>query len=578
MSLLFKKRLKKFKSNSIKNINLFLSEKSLPSLYTKDYSFPKLNSNNKLLINQEENLVKSLNLDDIKTKIPFIQISNNTKVNIFNKKVEEKRKEKLKEWDIKDIFFNANNKINSNLDFEKAKEFKQKIYLEKITSLEKEKNLVEKLKESENKLKNLKEKRDIIYKKIEDYTNKLNKCSYEMDDLKSENNITQRMILNLIKRRQTKVSSSEKSIELINNLDKFKSQKREYDIYQEKKNLLLNNIIDCNSNIIQLNKKQNENKILITQIQEEYKKLKKELLDYYHQILLEGVDTRKYGLSWVIEEIWNLGEEVNMNFIPDFLDVKGINFLFSITKKYNLLQKVKIQIEKFKKDSCKNLNIRKNNKINIKTNKNIFSTGLGNIEKEGPDNINMKILEYNNPSLIKIRDYIKMKKKSEIFRNSKYTNKSMSFPKPFINNKSNKKINLKIFLSNSNISNENNKIDEDSLTSRKTECFDKFQKLKFWEKYIEKDIEMEKNSELKRIWNEFTRNDYEKKFNIDIRIVISSLVGENNMIKEIEKQKNISNELKKIQKICSFYDTFENGKINNSQKININKIKLINIS
>ena len=33
------------------------------------------------------------------------------------------------------------------------------------------------------------------------------------------------------------------------------------------------------------------------------------------------------------------------------------------------------------------------------------------------------------------------------------------------------------------------------------------------------------------------------------------------MIKEIEKQKFISNELKKIRRICSFYEPYEKGKI-----------------
>ena len=79
---------------------------------------------------------------------------------------------------------------------------------------------------------------------------------------------------------------------------------------------------------------------------------------------------------------------------------------------------------------------------------------------------------------------------------------------------------------------------------------------------------------MKRIWNEFTENNYGKKYNTDIKMVISALVGENNMIKEIEKQKCISNELKKIRRICSFYDPYEKGK--NISKIYIQNKKGIN--
>ena len=431
---------------------------------------------------------------------------------------------------------------------------------------------------SENKLKTLKEKRDENFKTINEYTKKLDNYSYELDDLKSENILNQSMLLNIIKRRHTKITLTPQSVELINNInnqDKFESQKREYIIYQEKKGKLLNKIFNCKSHISQLIKEQNENKILITQAQKEYRNLKKELLDYYHKILYEGIDTRKSGLSWVIKAIWDLGEEVNMNFLPDFLDNKGINFIFSITKKYIFLQKIRMQIEKFKNDSCKNLNIRKINKLKINSNeKNIFNTGLKNIEKGGEDDIILRILEYKNPSLIKIKDYIKMKKKSEKIQNNDYKNRSMNFPVPSKNNKN--KITLKMLLdiSNNNISNENISNEEDSLTSRKIECMDKFKKIKSWEKYIEKNIEQSKNDEIKRIWNEFLVNNYGKKYNIDIRIVISSLVGENDMIKEMEKQKSISNELTRIKKICAFYDTFENGKTNNSQQINFKKIKL----
>ena len=70
-------------------------------------------------------------------------------------------------------------------------------------------------------------------------------------------------------------------------------------------------------------------------------------------ILLEGIDTRRDGLSWVIQSIWDLDEEVDLNYMPNFLDVNAINYLFTITKKINVLNNLRKYIERFKLDSFK---------------------------------------------------------------------------------------------------------------------------------------------------------------------------------------------------------------------------------
>ena len=310
----------------------------------------------------------------------------------------------------------------------------------------------------------------------------------------------------------------------------------------------------------------------------------------------------------MIQAIWDLGEEVKMNYMPNFLDIKGINYIFLMAKKNNLLKKVKKYITEFKADSSKKLIIKKitinnkpflspiktdENKLNLslinnanntnnnmnreKKEYNIFNTGLKNGNND--DNIIHKIIEYNSPSFIKIRDFIKMKNKEERIKyeiKNNFNSRSMSLPSY---NQNDKKITLKMFLdtNNNNNSFENIKNNNESLTSSQNiqkKYMDKFNQLKIYQKSIEKDIENTKKNELKRIWNEFTENNYGKKYNTDIKMVISALVGENNMIKEIEKQKCISNELKKIRRICSFYDPYEKGK--NISKIYIQDKKGIN--
>ena len=74
--------------------------------------------------------------------------------------------------------------------------------------------------------------------------------------------------------------------------------------------------------------------------------IKNELLIHYHKLLLEGKDTRKDGLSWIIKSIWNLKSNVVMSFIPKFLDKKSISFLFLYSDKLAEIEKYQKKIEK----------------------------------------------------------------------------------------------------------------------------------------------------------------------------------------------------------------------------------------
>lgn len=59
--------------------------------------------------------------------------------------------------------------------------------------------------------------------------------------------------------------------------------------------------------------------------------LKNEMLVHYHKLLHKGTDVRKDGLTWILQEIWNLGEKVQIRFMPKFLDEKAIDHLFTVS-------------------------------------------------------------------------------------------------------------------------------------------------------------------------------------------------------------------------------------------------------
>ena len=92
-----------------------------------------------------------------------------------------------------------------------------------------------------------------------------------------------------------------------------------------------------------------------------------------------------------------------------------------------------------------------------------------------------------------------------------------------------------------------------------------YEELKKLKNKIVRDLEILKKNELRRISREFLQNDYERRFNVPIEIVLNALVGEKNLIQENEKQKNYKQEFIKNIKNCNFYRIFEkNNNIKNN--------------
>ncbi|CDW88243.1 UNKNOWN [Stylonychia lemnae] len=55
-------------------------------------------------------------------------------------------------------------------------------------------------------------------------------------------------------------------------------------------------------------------------------------MKHYHELLHTGLDYRQEGLSWIIKSIWLLGESVNLQKMPKWLDNKGIEFLLDYSR------------------------------------------------------------------------------------------------------------------------------------------------------------------------------------------------------------------------------------------------------
>ena len=139
---------------------------------------------------------------------------------------------------------------------------------------------------------------------------------------------------------------------------------------------------------------------------EERNKIKKELLLHYHNVLLEGKDTRKEGLSWIIKAIWNLKSNVLLSYLPKYLDQQSISFLFSYSMKqvkmntiYKIIQALSVKLKQ-KEEIKEKRSVSKDNTVDEESNTietNIFDyNGYNNTSKESIEQ------EENNKDIINI--------------------------------------------------------------------------------------------------------------------------------------------------------------------------------
>ena len=277
-------------------------------------------------------------------------------------------------------------------------------------------------------------------------------------------------------------------------------------------------------------------------------KIKDSLYMYYLSILKEGRDTRDEGLAWVIAEILNLGKKVLISHIPKYLDEKSILYLFI---KAHLILKIKYiekQInelnsndkekkEKKKKSSRDSMKLKSMNTLNNIKEKFIYNNYENNNKK-------MPLIENekNGPNLIPI-SLNKYKACSVLLKKSdKKLPKSNSMIIYRHRNNYNNHINLE----------EKDILNHIKLNEKKKYLFKGNKKISF-EKYIALNEQMQKlkklketlkEKEMERIFEAFRLKKYFNKYNIDKKVVLSALIGEQNIAKECSIQDKKEKQLK----------------------------------
>ena len=371
------------KSSSVKELfkkRLFFSKSknNLPLITNSTIHYFRNNSNRsniqKLFLSKDENLVKKLNLDSKETPFELI----NEKSEIL-KILDEKREKYIVE--IKNSKEN-NVKENYFLDIKKRQ------YIKKSSMVQKEKEIKDELLVLKQKIDKLKEEKENYKNQITRLINKIDENEIFLDVIKSYNNSNTNILNDFNNGRRISTSKLKKTPSLSFIKADFKIKKnnlisnlqREFELNQKRKNKFINDILSNKENIKNLKEKIIEIKEELNDLKIKFNHDKKKLLNHYHYLFFEGIDTREEGLIWIILSIWDLDEDVNMDFIPNFLDEKAIEFLFTMANKKNSLLKVEKNIEKFLlknkmiKDTVNNNKNCNNNINNNNLNFEVFKT------------------------------------------------------------------------------------------------------------------------------------------------------------------------------------------------------------
>ena len=398
-----------------------------PKTFEKRKKFPKKLNIHKTLFSDGE-LVRNLDIDINPNLIMAKEAElKKMKENIdSNPDIELKRMGKYKAKQTTD-----ENDIESK---EKVKILEKK-YNDDLSEYKNIKQEKEKLGEHILNLINIIEDYKLELYTFTNYTNELYKQFLEKkEDKKTE-------IINKMKKlsydRIDEYNSLDEELHKLNTNDRF-------DFIEEikiKRKNVSENLIKAEELLKKLQEKKLGMNDKTKELKNKIKESKINLIKLYHISLYEGLDFRYEGLSSVIRAIWNLGVEVDVKYMPKYLDKILINFLFEHAKLVieinNWRKQLELSKEKFIKEleAWKKDNIVDNYKLNSQRSSSnnsdvdIFKTKLDDKDKKIFARSDKFMQNYYN----KYSHLIDNKEKNELneYRQSRLENR-IALPKKFI--------------------------------------------------------------------------------------------------------------------------------------------------
>ena len=156
-----------------------------------------------------------------------------------------------------------------------------------------------------------------------------------------------------------------------------------------------------------------------------FNELKEQQIEYYLDKLKKGEDTRKEGLSWIVQKLMELKVDIEPNLFPGYLDQEQIEFIIKISELDFELHQLRIILKTFKEKKKSFLKDKNNNgkidnmkrqsikKIKLKKIKNEDFALAGDInfeiDFESCFNEFLKDKGIKNPKIIELQKKFKLK-------------------------------------------------------------------------------------------------------------------------------------------------------------------------
>ena len=519
----------KFKTINNKNNSMNFLEQMPKTIDSRKIRIRKINLNKSLLNDIE--VVKNLDIDVIPNMLMARQFEmKKLKENIDNNTdIELKRLGKYKQKQSK-----QSNQSTDEKDIESKERVKilEKKYLEFLDQYKNNKSELEKINAHILNIINIIDDYKLELYSFDNYSNDIYK--------KFKENIEKKKLVLMTKMENMQYQSIDEYNLFEKELNKLTGDKFHFQEEIKQKRIIINeNITKAEELLNKLQEKKNDINNTTKELKNNIKENKINLIKLYHLSLYEGLDFRYEGLSNIIRSIWNLGVEVDVAFMPKYLDKLLINFLFEHAK-------LVIQINNFKKQ------------LDLSNKK--FLNDLDDWKKTNniSNNITLRHDETSQRSSNNISDVdlFQTKLNKSKLGNKNRNSKSMKFMQNYYNKF--------YFLIDNKEKNELNDYKQSrlqynfSIPKKFVEEHQDIEKGKIILQNLQNKMKNMEKNEIKRICREFTYNNYGIIYNVCPYIIVSAICGneskDEGMIFYNMTEREISDNKKKLR----FHDVNKN--------------------
>ena len=518
----FKKLTLKHRLAPLKPRNKQLSyNHSLPSIFTQ---LPNASTVHTLFFSQDEATVKHLKFNPLSNKL-FCDNDFKIRFNIDNNVEAIRQRHGIKKKITPEEFYRDNGNADSNSNSNEEVAFKNENTLMQTDAngnliSHVEKKFMDKLTKDKNEMNVIKEHKCKVENEIVNITKQIDDINFDLTLLDNGSSLfTTNKLPNVGSNGgsinsnndedgicQTQNESSNRKLKSNNtnnntNMNKLNMfiiktlQAQEMKTKVKKRMQLQTTKDDLTIKLSKLKTELTDIKTKFTQSKLKITETTSQLMDHYKQLLYEGLDVRTEGLTWIIKAMWNLGEDVPIEFFPSFLDFNAVDYLFTVAHKSIEINKLNEKINMIKRGLRESMLLSQDNNV------------IESKRTEKIDSSSSKTDEFFRTSIFPIKN--------------KRMIKALSMSNIYIPQKKEKNNNeLTIKQINLMIQNSKKKLNDNVLS-----YVDKLEELNLQKKNIELELINLKNNEMNRIFKEFMENDYQRRFDVVIEVVVAALVG-----------------------------------------------------